>query len=118
MATDTYDPNGLIVGHNDVVDDKIVLITGQNLARGAVLGKITASGKYTLSASGASDGSEAPVCVLAFAVDATAADKDCRAYFTGEFDGVKLVYGTGHTAATVNAAFRAAGQAIFVRTLG
>ena len=50
------------------------LISGQNLAVGAVLGKITASGKYTAVAPAASDGSEAACAVLLVSTDASSAD--------------------------------------------
>lgn len=53
----------------------VTLISGQNLQPGTVLGKITASGKYTLLAPAAEDGSEVAAAVLFAAVDATAADK-------------------------------------------
>ena len=55
--------------------DVVTLITGQNLQPGAVLGKITASGKYTLLAPAAGDGSQAAAAVLFAEVNATAADK-------------------------------------------
>ena len=55
--------------------DVVTLITGQNLAPGTVLGKITASGKYTILAPAAVDGSQAASAVLFAAVNATAADK-------------------------------------------
>ncbi len=54
--------------------DSIVVISGQNLAAGAVLGQITASKKYTLHNSSASDGSEAAIAILFEAVDASAGD--------------------------------------------
>ena len=56
------------------------LISGQNLAVGAVLGKITDSGnitdrgKYTAVAPAASDGSEAACAVLLASTDASSAD--------------------------------------------
>lgn len=53
----------------------VTLITGQNLPAGSVLGKITASGKYTALAPAASDGSEDAAAVLFDNVNATAADK-------------------------------------------
>lgn len=53
----------------------ITVITGQNLVAGTVLGKITASGKYTAWTTGAADGSEVAAAVLLEAVNATAADK-------------------------------------------
>ena len=55
--------------------DVVTLIAGQSLPPGAVLGKITASGKYTLLAPAATDGSEVACAVLFAAVDASAADK-------------------------------------------
>ncbi len=51
-----------------------ILIAGQNLALGAVLGKITASGKYTAVAPAASDGSEVACAVLLVSTDASYAD--------------------------------------------
>jgi len=53
------------------------LITGQNLKAMAVLGKITASGKYTALAPAAGDGSQNAAAILLAPVDATAADKPC-----------------------------------------
>jgi hypothetical protein len=50
------------------------LISGQNLVAGTVLGKITASGKVTILAPGAGDGSEVAMGVLFDNVDATGAD--------------------------------------------
>ena len=55
--------------------ESVTLITGQNLTLGAVLGKITASGKYTAVAPSASDGSQTASAVLLADVDATSADK-------------------------------------------
>lgn len=55
--------------------DEVTVITGQNLGTGTVIGKITASGKITQLAPGASDGSENAAGVLLLPVDATAADQ-------------------------------------------
>jgi len=54
-----------------------VLISGQNLAAGTVLGVITASGKYTAFDQDAATGEEVAAAVLYAAVDASAADADC-----------------------------------------
>jgi hypothetical protein len=54
--------------------EAVTLKSGTNFALGAVLGKLTADGKYTLSPVSAADGSETAVAVLLEAVDATAAD--------------------------------------------
>lgn len=97
-TTLTYD--GLQVG-NEYHSISITLISGQNLARGAVLGKITASGKYTLSASAAGNGSETPAAILADSCDASGGDKTCVAYVTGDFDQNKVTLGAGHTLASI-----------------
>lgn len=56
--------------------DEAIIVSGQNLKIGAVLGQITASGKWTLSAPGANDGSQTPKGVLVHEdVDASAGDK-------------------------------------------
>lgn len=55
--------------------DVITVITGQNLGAMRVLGKITASGKYTAVAPAAGDGSQTAAGILYDAVDASAADK-------------------------------------------
>ena len=116
MESATYDPNGLIAGDFPLLTRDITLKSGQNLKRGAVIG-IDGSDKFLLSLSASEDGSEAPAAVLALDCDASAGDKTTKAYFTGEFNAAKLTIGTGHTAATVDAAFRDAGQAIAVHTL-
>lgn len=53
----------------------ITVVSGQNLAAGTVVGKITASGKYTAYDDDNGDGSEAAAGILVCAVDATDADK-------------------------------------------
>jgi hypothetical protein len=52
----------------------ITLLAGMPYPVGAVLGRITASGKYKLATSGGSDGAQTATAVLLYAVDATLAD--------------------------------------------
>ena len=52
----------------------ITLLIGTNYPSGAVLGRITASGKYKLATSGGTDGAQTASAVLLYAVDATLAD--------------------------------------------
>ncbi len=54
--------------------DTVTLLTGTAYPVGSVLGRITASGKYTLSPDSGADGSETAAAVLLYAVDATLAD--------------------------------------------
>ena len=63
MAETFYQDN-LIAGDYPVVTDQVTIVSGQDLARGAVIGKITASGKYKLTDYPSTDGSEKPVFVL------------------------------------------------------
>lgn len=106
-ASTNYTPNQLIAGEfDDLVAEKITVISGQNLVRGAVLGKITASGKYNLSLSAASDGSQTPDLVLAEDIDASGGDKVALAYSRGDFNAQKLVIGTAHTIASIKEGLR------------
>jgi hypothetical protein len=52
----------------------VTLLIGTNYPSGAVLGRITASGKYTLSAATGADGAQVAVAVLLYPVNATLAD--------------------------------------------
>ena len=52
----------------------ITLLIGTSYPAGAVLGRITASGKYTLSPATGADGSQTAVAVLLYPVNATLAD--------------------------------------------
>ena len=88
------------------------------LSRGSMLGQITANGKYILAASAASDGSQTPAMVLAFDIPASAVDVVASAYDEGSFVSEKLIFGAGHTAATVEAALRAAHIDIRLKSVG
>ena len=56
--------------------ETITLLAGTAYPVGAVLGRITASGKYKLATSGGSDGAQNAAAVLLYATDATAADQE------------------------------------------
>lgn len=110
MATETYNPDNLIAGDLGIRTASITVISGQVLTRGAVLGKITASGKYNLSLSAAVDGSQTPVAILAEAVDASGGDvTNVPVYIKGDFNTNALTIGTGHTAASITDTLRDGG---------
>lgn len=111
---ETFSPDDLIAGETQLITNSIILITGQNLTRGAVLGKISASGKYNLSLSAAGDGSEVPVSILGQDTDATAADVVTFSYIKGEFNDNAITVGTAHTVATILAGLRSLG--IFLKS--
>ena len=102
-------PDNLIAGDLKRVTDEVVIASGQNLVRGAVVGLVTATNKLILSASGATDGSQTPVGIMADDVDATVEDKTAPMYRTGEFNQDDLVLGTGHTIDSVKPTLRDAG---------
>ncbi|MFN3616041.1 MAG: head decoration protein [Rubrimonas sp.] len=52
----------------------VTLLAGMSYPVGAVLGRITASGKYKLATSGGTDGAQTATAVLLYGVDATLAD--------------------------------------------
>lgn len=111
MTTETYTPGDMIVGDFPILTTVVTIASGANLARGAVLGRVTANGKFQLAADGA-DGSEVPAAILATAANAASADATATIYLTGQFDASKLIFGTGQTEATLNAAMLARGQAL------
>lgn len=109
-SVNTLTHDKLIAGDQvGVVHRSITLISGQNLARGAVLGKITASGKYNLSLSAAGDGSQTPDLILAESTDASAGDVVTVAYEAGVFAESGITLGTAHTVASVKEGLRAKG---------
>jgi hypothetical protein len=59
-----------------------------------------------------------PVGVLADDIDAGNGDKQAPAYFSGEFAAEQCVYGEGHDADSVNAAFRQQAAPLFLRKVG
>jgi hypothetical protein len=109
LTSDTFTPDRLVAGPMPLASKKVTLLSGQSRTRGAVLGKITASGKYTLSASAAADGSQTPDVVLAQDCDATAGDAEALVYERGDFNTSALTLGAGHTASSIAAGLRAKG---------
>ena len=106
FSSETHQPDTLIAGPLPIAAAKATLIAGENVARGAVLGKITASGKYNLSLSAAVDGSQVPDAIAAQAVDATAGDTEILVYTRGDFNQDALTLGAAHTIASIREGLR------------
>ncbi len=106
FSSESYTPDQLHAGDFPIRTLDVTIASGQNLTRGALLGKITASGKYVLSLAAAADGSQTPVAILAEDVDATGGDKSGIVYVSGDFNENAITYGTGHTADSVRAGLR------------
>lgn len=114
VAQDAFIPDQLIGGDAKIVTKSVTLLTGTAYKRGHVLGKITASGKYTVALSASADGSQTPVAICVDDVDATAGDALGGIYQMGEFNGNAVILGTGITLAAATAALEA--QNIYLKT--
>lgn len=108
-----YKPCNLIAGEYPRIERIISIASGSALTKGSVLGRVTASGKFILSESDATDGSETPDAILAEDVDASAEDKQAIVYFSGEFNETALTLGTGHTLESIRAGLRS--KSLFLR---
>jgi len=112
IANAAFDPNGIVAGGYDFKSDSETLLTGTNYVAGTLLGKITASGKYTTSLAAAGDGSETPVAVLLEDIDASAGDQQAVVMKMGAVVQDKITFGTGHTFASVKDDLMARGLVI------
>ena len=112
--------NGGFIRGNEVVDNLLVgdfhftdtetLDENQDLERGAVLGRITASGKMILSIDTAVDGSETPEMVLLDdAVTAAAENLNIPVLVFGQVNEEALSFGGAHDKTTVKAPLKANG---------
>jgi hypothetical protein len=82
-----------------ILRETITVLLGQNLQAGAVLGKVTASGKYKALEPAAADGSQSAAGILYDAVDASAADAEGVAVVRlAEVNAAELVWPAGITA--------------------
>jgi hypothetical protein len=111
FETEVFTPElSLLASDHPTIESVVTVASGAGaLAAGAVLGRITANGKYVLSLAAATDGSEVPRAVLATAVDATNADADAIAYSAGHLLASKLTFGDGHTADSARDGLRGLG---------
>lgn len=106
ITSESDTPDELIAGDMKRVSDEVVLTSGESVVRGEVLGRVTASDKFIASLAAAVDGSEVPRVIVAEDCDASAGDKRCAVYRTGEFNQDALTLGTGHTADSVRDGLR------------
>ena len=97
MAVETFTYDNLETGRMPSATATRTMISGYSLVRGAILGKITASGKYQEWDSGFVNGAQTPYAILAEDCDALAGDATCLIYTFGEFNEDELVYQTNET---------------------
>lgn len=108
-----YTPDNLVVGGCPTFTQDETVELGQNLVRGAVVGKVDATGEVKLSVAGAIDGSEVPYGIMAIDVDATIAATVAPVYISGAFNRRQLTIGAGHTWESIRDGLRDRG--IFLR---
>lgn len=114
---ETYTPDNLLAGNEfPALTTPVTIAAGQNLARGAVIGELTATpGTFTIVDKDAVDGTQNAKHVLAEAVDATLGALPGVAYETGIFNPAALSLAAGTVAADVTAALRS--RSIFLRAV-
>lgn len=82
---------------------KVTISGGQGvLARGTLLGKVTATGEYVVSTAAANDGSQDPRAVLLHEADTTGGDVEGIVGRAGTCGQQGVIFGAGHTAASVD----------------
>lgn len=107
-------PDQLIAGNLKLVTDTVTIGASQTLIRGAVLGRVTATGQYILSVATATDGSQNPCAILVDNVTtAAAATQTAGVYLQGEFNANYLTFDPSWTVATLTPAIR---PTIFIKT--
>lgn len=116
-ATETLNKDNIFAATQvqPVTATAATVLSGEGvLARGSVMGRVSASGKLKLVNSSSDDGSQNPYGILADGVDATSADATGVIFLTGEFNSDALVFGGTDTAATHEAEARKIG--LFFKT--
>lgn len=112
--TATYTPEQFVTGNFPIVTEPETIANGEGeVAKRTVMGRVTASGEWKVSLAAAGDGSEVPAGILAEGVDATAAAVPGSILKAGQFNPDLLVFGAGHDADSVKAAFE--GTPLFLR---
>jgi len=101
MDSETFTPDNLIAGPFPIVTDEVTVLTGQDLARGCVLGYQTSGGKaVACHKAGTDDGRREAKSILAEDCDSTLGDVEhVPVYITGEFNANALSFGATTTVA-------------------
>lgn len=115
--------NGLFLPGHTPKFENVTIKGGVTYMPGTVLGQITATGKFVMSAAAAGDGSEVPIAVLTMPIatfdtdGVTALDmKASVVVHEGYFNETALIFGAGFTIAQIKSALLARG--IFTRAPG
>jgi hypothetical protein len=91
--SNTYRYSGQLVLGHDLHRDEVYVFGGAGtILPGTILGRVTASGKIKAFATGASDGSEAPIGIATYPIEAAGAgDVAGRMMVSGEVNRNRLI---------------------------
>src|SRR5690606_22708789 len=99
MATVQQPVDNWVTGSDSYQTTRGTVLMAQNLAEKTPLGVVTASGKLVAWDPAATSGSEKAAYITAYAVDASAADKEAQVIKSGTFNPEQVVWPAGTTAA-------------------
>ncbi|RNJ49371.1 head decoration protein [Methylocystis hirsuta] len=114
-TVDAFVSNQLFLGGKHPIFMDVILEGGQDLPAGAVLGRVSATDKFKLTASAAGDGSQNAIAILSqpvktYDVDGvTPKDTPFRVVVEGYVNPSALTFGAGHTWASTKDSLRQAG---------
>lgn len=102
---DVFAPDGLVMGARYEIGQVVTIASGQGVvSRGTVVGLISASGKFAVCKKTATDGSQTPIGIVMYAVDATSADRPTIVAYAGRFRASQLAVDESWVLADVVAA--------------
>lgn len=115
----SFTPEQRFAGSTDIINKSATVASGEGvLVAGTVLGKVTVGGKLIVCDSGASDGSQVPVAILAEDIDATSSDIVCQVYVAGEFNVDWLTFDASFSTEALKLAAFPEGSTIIVKNPG
>ena len=99
--SESFSFDNLFAGDYPKKTKPVTVLSGENVVKGQLMGKITASGKYRACNTGLSDGAEVCDGVMTADVDASAADAPGIVYLTGDFNRNGLTIAQSPSADTI-----------------
>lgn len=98
MTTETFNYDDVTSGSDEIATTSVIIASGQTLGALAPIGQVTATGKFVLSESDASNGSQKPVYITAQEIDASSGDVNTQVFKAGTFDPEMLAWDDSFTA--------------------
>lgn len=95
--------DNLIYHGTDLISESYPIAQGTKFERGAVLGRVTATGEVKLSVVGAGDGSEVPFGIAGNSQEGT---ERATVYTRGSFNSRAISLGSGHSVESIRDGLR------------